>query len=188
VVRKGTEPKAQTNIIINGTSAWSPDVVIRAAVISEILSMRMRETLREDLGGTYGVGVGVSVERWPIEHFTASVSFGSAPERIDSLAQVALGVLKKFADEGPTRDEVAKVRENLLRARETALRQNGFWVNMLQSQAVWGDDPAENFAAFTARVRGVDAASVRALARIVLNNANLARFTLLPERTGSGQR
>ncbi len=67
----------------------------------------MRETLREDLGGTYNVGVGTSIDRWPAGRFTTSVSFGAAPARVDSLAQVALGVLRKFAADGPTSDRAA---------------------------------------------------------------------------------
>jgi zinc protease len=180
-IRKGAEPKAQTSIILTGNTAWSPAVALRAAAISEILSVRMRETLREDLGGTYGVAVGTSVERWPVERFATSVSFGSAPERADSLAGVAMQVMRRFASDGPTSDELSKVKENLLRTREAGMRQNEFWVYLLQQQVLWGDDPADALQNFAGRVKALDASSVRALARIVLDETNLARFTLLPE-------
>jgi zinc protease len=182
VVRKGIEPKAQTTILITGETPWTRDAAMRAAAISEILDIRMRETLREDLGGTYGVGVGTGIERWPGSLFTTSISFGAAPERIDSLAQVALGVLRKFAADGPTSDELAKVRENLLRERETSIKQNEFWVSLLQNQTLWGDDPVESYQTFGARVKAIDASSVKALARILFNTTNVARFTLLPEK------
>ncbi len=79
------------------------------------------------------------------------------------------------------------MRENLLRGRETALRQNGFWLNLLESQALWGDDPIDNFQTFASRVKALDAASLRALARVLFNETNLARFTLLPERDGGAK-
>jgi zinc protease len=182
VVRKGVDPKAQTSVIISGEIPWSRDAGIQAAAISEILNVRMRGTLREDLGGTYGVGVATALSRWPSGRFSTSISFGSAPERVDSLREVALSVLRKFAQEGPTADELAKVRESMLRSRETALRENEFWMELLQSEALWGDDPVETFGAYAARVRALDAPGLQAFARIVFNETNIARFTLMPEK------
>jgi zinc protease len=181
VMRKGTEPKADTRLLITGETPWSRDAVMRAAAITDILDMRLRDVLREDLGGTYGVAVGTSIDRWPEQRFTTSLHFGSAPERADSLANVALDVLRRFAANGPTADELDKVRENLRRNRETSLKQNGFWMTVLENYAIWNDDPAEAVRTFSQRVTSLDANGVRDLARIVLNEANLARFTLLPE-------
>jgi zinc protease len=110
------------------------------------------------------------------------VSFGSSPDRIDSLAQVALGVLRTFAAEGPTAAELATVREALLRNHETALRENEYWAGLLQNEALWGDDAAESVSTYPARVRALDAESLRAVAKVVLDETNFARFTLLPAR------
>ncbi|HYV97858.1 MAG TPA: insulinase family protein [Gemmatimonadaceae bacterium] len=182
VVKKGVEPKATTTILITGKTPWTREGAMRAAAISAILDIRMRETLREDLGGTYGVGVGVGLDRWPEERFTTSVTFGASPARIDSLSNVALDVLRKFANDGPTSDELSKVRENLLRERETALKENEFWITMLQNQVLWGDDASDSYLTFANRVKALDPGSIKALAKIVLNTANMAKFTLLPEK------
>jgi zinc protease len=187
VVHKGVEPQAHTTMVLSGMIPWTPDAARRAEAISEILDIRLRNALREDLGGTYDVGAGVALERWPEGRFTASVSFGAAPGRIDSLANVAIAMLRRFAAEGPTKDELAKVRENMTRSREAAMTQNGFWASLFEAQAMWGDDPVENVTGFKARVAALDADSIRALARIVLNETNFARFTLLPEKAGGGQ-
>lgn len=187
VVRKGADPKAQTSILITGEIPWTPDAALRASAVSGILSMRMRETLREDLGGTYGVGVAVTLDRWPVGRFTTSVAFGSDPQRVDSLGDIALAVLRKFAAEGPTNDELAKIREAMLRSRETDLKQNQFWIDLLESQPLWGDDPVNTVQTFDSRVRALDAATLQALARTVLNETNIARFTLVPERISRTQ-
>lgn len=182
VVRKGLEPKAQTTVVMTGMAEWTRDAALRAGAISEILMMRLRESLRENLGGTYGVGAGTAIERWPGGRFSTSFSFGSSPERIDSLAQVALEEFRKFAATGPTPDEMAKVRENLMRSRETALKENEFWAGMLQIQAMWGDDVAETIGSYAARVAALDAVSLRDLAKVLFDETNYARFTLIPER------
>lgn len=184
VVRKGVDSKAQTTVIISGEVPWSRDAGLQAAAMSYILNNRMRTTLREDLGGTYGVGFATTISRWPTGRFSTSISFGAAPERVDSLRDVALSVLRKFAQDGPTADELAKVRESMLRDRETALRENEFWMELLQSDALWGDDPVEIFNGYAGKVRALDAAGIQALAKIVFNETNIARFTLMPEKAG----
>ena len=181
-VRKGLEPKAQVSVIMTGRAEWTRDAALRAGAISEILMMRLRETLRENLGGTYGVGAGTSIERWPGGQFSTSFTFGSSPERIDSLTQVALEEFRKFAAAGPTAEELAKVKESFLRNRETSLKENEFWVGTLQIQALWGDEAADAVQGYAARVNALDAESLKALAKVLFDETNYARFTLLPEQ------
>jgi zinc protease len=185
IVRKGTEPQATTAMFITGELGWTRERSLHTAFISEILQIRLRERLREDLGGTYGAGASVSLERWPAGRFTTSVQFGSAPDRVDSLAANALAVLSTLAAEGPTADEIAKVKENLLRSRETALKQNAFWQQMLQQGTLWSDDPVELVTGYNDRVNAVTAAAVQATATLVLDPKNLARFTLVPAPAGA---
>jgi zinc protease len=181
VVHKGLEPQAQTHIVLTGQRQWTREDAMRSTAITEILQMRLRDVLREDLGGTYGSGFGTGIDRTS-NRFQTVINFGADPARVDSLADVALGVMRKFVEEGPTADELAKVRENLLRSRETALKENVFWVSLFQSAVIWNDDPAEAVGNYDARVAALDAAEVRALAGVLLSETNTARFTLLPER------
>ncbi len=181
VVRKGVEPQAQTTIFLTGEVEWTRARGLHATVLTEVLQIRLRETLREDLGGTYGAGASVSLERWPSGRFQTAVQFGSSPERADTLAIVALDVVRKLAAEGPTADELTKVKENLLRTRETALKQNGFWQSVLQQTVTWGDDPVELITDYNARVDALTLADITATARRVLDETNRATFVLLPE-------
>jgi zinc protease len=184
VVYKGVEPQAQTHVVLTGRHPWSRADAMRSTAITEVVQMRLRDVLREDLGGTYGPGFSTGIDRTSGQ-FQTAVNFGADPARVDSLAGVALEVVRKFAAEGPTDDELAKVRENLLRTRERAMTENGFWLGLLQGSVLWNDDPAENVESYAARVAALDAAGVRALAQVLLSEANIARFTLLPERQGA---
>jgi zinc protease len=182
VVRKGVEPQAQTTILLTGETEWTRARGLHSQVLTEVLQIRLRETLREDLGGTYGAGASVSLERWPTGRFQTAVQFGSSPARADTLADVALEVVRKLAAEGPTADELSKVKENLLRSRETALKQNGFWQSVLQQSVLWGDDPTELITGYTARVEAMTLADITTTAKLVLDPTNRATFVLLPEK------
>ena len=57
----------------------------RARAAASVLNIRLREILREELGGTYGVSVGFSNSP-PIKGYgTMSIQFGSSPDNVDKL-------------------------------------------------------------------------------------------------------
>ena len=65
VVRKGLEPRSQTIRIYAGDAEWSRDEALRVSVAGEILGTRLRERVREALGGTYAIGVSANLSAHP---------------------------------------------------------------------------------------------------------------------------
>jgi len=85
--------------------------------------------------------VSQSSERDPRQEYQFSIDFGSAPERVDSLRAAVFREIERIKTDGPTADEIEKVREIQRRAEETEIRQNGFWLNSLAASARYGQDP-----------------------------------------------
>jgi len=179
-VRKGVEEKSLTQIVFTGPFQY--DRPNRAAIrgLAEVLTIRLREQLREALGGTYGVSVQASPVRWPRPAYSFAIGFGSAPERADELARAAMATVDSIRASGPTPEEVAKVREAEIRSRETALRLNRYWLNQLVQYEQTGEDPAAMI-----DPRGdadlFTADAIREAARRYLDPVNYVRVTLLPE-------
>jgi hypothetical protein len=72
------------------------------------------------------------VHQQPHPGYKFTIGFGSAPERLDSLTAavfVQIDSIKKF---GVKPDYLGKVKESLLRARETAIKQNEYWVGQIE--------------------------------------------------------
>jgi zinc protease len=57
VVKKGAEPKARTALIFTGPFEYSRQNRYYLSALGELLNIKLREALRENLGGTYGVNV-----------------------------------------------------------------------------------------------------------------------------------
>ncbi|MEX1050015.1 MAG: insulinase family protein, partial [Gemmatimonadales bacterium] len=55
VVRRGVEPRARTQIVFTGNFSQSRENRHILRSLGEALQIRLREVIREDLGGTYGV-------------------------------------------------------------------------------------------------------------------------------------
>ena len=182
-VYQGIEPKSQTAIVLHGEMTYNREQRFLLDALKEILSLRLRERLREALGGTYGVSVGSSTARIPREEFTLSISFGAAPDRVDSLTAVVLEEVAKLRDSGPTSDEIDKISAMRLREWETAQRENSFWMNQLEAAARLEEITGEALRDQERLMRSLSAAAVSAAARNYLKMDNRIMVTLYPSET-----
>ena len=139
----GVEPKAQVRIDIHAPDTWSKDKDRDAYILGQVLSIRLREELREEKGGVYGVGASVSISRKPFQERVVSINFGCDPTRVDELIGAMNAVMDEIAAKGVTGDYVDKVKEMYARGRETELRQDRFWLGHLERAWEFGEDPAE---------------------------------------------
>ena len=139
VVRKGVEPRGRTQIVFTGPAPYSRTnrAVIRG--LASVLEIRLRELLREALGGTYDVSVSGVASRIPREEYSFSIGFSSAPERTDELVRTVFAAIDTIRTAGPAERDVQKVIEAEARSRETALRQNGYWLGQIAYVAQTGD-------------------------------------------------
>ncbi|MBA2540876.1 MAG: insulinase family protein [Deltaproteobacteria bacterium] len=114
----GQEPKARVSIMFHGEEPWTRDKDRDMYILSRVTGIRLREVMREDMGGVYGVGAGGGLSRSPRQERTFSVSFGADPTRIDELIAAATAELAKIAKDGIGADYLEKVRKGFERERE----------------------------------------------------------------------
>ncbi len=184
-VRKGVEPKASTRLIFTGPCRYSFEERVVLSALEELLTIRLREVLREDKGGTYGVSAGVSCSHIPYERSRVDISFGSAPERVDELVAAALAVLDSVKAGAISDSNLVKVREIMRREHESALKQNESWLGTMADADEDGRDAAD-WLRVPALAAALTREQLRDAARMVIDPARMARFTLLPEASASG--
>ena len=141
VLHLGEEPKARVQLLFHGDEAWTRDKDRDAFILEDVLSIRLREVLREDKGGVYGVGVRGSLARAPHQERSFSISFGCDPARVDELVKATFDAIGQLQKGGSAADYLEKVKQTFTREREVQLRSNGFWVGWLSSAYTYGDDP-----------------------------------------------
>jgi zinc protease len=148
-----------------------------------VLEGTLREALREDLGGTYGVSVSASYSKIPVPDYSISIAFSSAPERSDALVKVALDKIEALKANGPDERDVTNIREIMLREYESGTRQNGFFLREMSARYQHGEDLADLFALadFYRKITGAD---IQAAARQYFG-ANLVRVQQFPEGFGA---
>jgi zinc protease len=180
-VRKGIEPKSQTSLTFHGPFSHTQDERVAIRAMADVLQTRLREALREELGGTYSVGAGAGYSRIPRSEFTISISFGSDPTRADALTKRVFEEIAKFQAEGPTEKQMTDVKAALARDFETSSRQN-LWVLGQIVAKYQNNEPAHTLLEVPSYYAKLDAATIQAAAKRYLDTANFVKVVLLPEK------
>lgn len=178
-VRKGIEPKATTLMMFTGPFESTPENRVALRSLIDYMQIKLLETLREKLGGTYSPNVGGAGSRVPRPEYAVQVSYSSSPENVDVLAPTVLAFIDTLKRVGPTAADVEKVKAQTLRARETSLKQNQYWLTSIAGRDQAGEDLAGILD--DSSIRAISPASIQAAAQRYLDLNNYARFVLLPE-------
>jgi len=185
VVNKGTEPKANTVIEFTGACESSPESRFTLRALTTLVQMRLNETLREKLGGTYSPNVGGGCSREPRKEYAVQIAFGSSPENVDLLSKATFALIDSLKANPPSQADVDKVKEQILRTREVEVRQNSYWLGNIVARDEAGEDLGGLTSQYDEMVKQLTAAQLQKAAKQYFNTANYARFVLLPEgKTG----
>jgi len=139
----GQDPdKARAQLLFHGDEAWTRDKERDMFILGQVVAIRLREVLREDLGGVYGVGAGGSIARSPRQERQFSIQFGCAPKAVDKLLGATFTELEAIGKSGIGATYLDKVKQGFVRERETSMRTNGFWIDWLARSARFADDPS----------------------------------------------
>ncbi len=141
-VTKGREPRAQTVITFFSDTGLDETQTARVRAAADIVENKLRDILREQLGGTYSVSVGYSDTAPQPGYGTTTVQFGSSPENVEKLSAAVLAEVERLRRDGPTAGDLQIVKEADKNDLAQALRQNAYWLNALQSAHLLGRDAA----------------------------------------------
>ena len=179
-VRKGKEPKSQTVMSFFADTGLDEIEMHRARAAANILELRLRDQLREELGGTYSVGVGYSNTQPQPGYGSMMVEFGSAPENVDKLVKVVLDETAVLRGKGPSEQEVKKIQEMESRDGRLCRRQKSNWLNSLQTVHLLGWNPLR-IAARMERAASLTQENIHAAFKKYFPEDRYTVVTLLPE-------
>jgi zinc protease len=179
-VTKGQEPRSQTVITFFADTGLEEMETHRLQAATEVLEMRLRDILREQLGGTYSVGVNYSNTSPEPGYGVTSVQFGSAPENVQSLTSAVMTEIARLRKEGPSAEDVRAVKESEKNDLQTAMRQNGYWLSSLQAMHLLGRDP-KRILQRTERAESLTQDNIHAALRKYFPAERHTEVTLMPE-------
>lgn len=178
-IKVGVDDKSQVILYFSGETAYDLTKSQQLSYLGEILTIKLIETLREEIGGVYGVGARGSLSRVPEERFNFSISFPCGPESVDKLKAAVWEQIRHIQEEGPDEADLEKVRETKRLDLEENLKRNGFWHGQLNA-AINGGLPLDTVLGAEGRVLGVTAMEVKQAAIEFLQKPYLLEITRYP--------
>ena len=132
LIEKELETKKNTIFInLNGDFEYNLENRLLLDVIKHVLDIRYTETIREEEGGTYGVGLRANTSEFPVQDFGLNINFDCDPEKADKLKSIVYEEIENLLKNGPSETDLNKAKENFLKNRENALKENRFWSNSI---------------------------------------------------------
>ena len=147
------------------------------SVAKYILDMIYTKEIREKEGGTYGVGMSMSGTRDPHNRAVILIQFDTNPEKAEFLNNKAKELLVKFAQEGPSAEELSMAIENLKKNIPESRINNRYWMSVLDS---WNKYKIDHDKEYEEAVNSVTAEDIKALLQEVLKQENCIEFKSMP--------
>jgi zinc protease len=147
----------------------------------DILRIKLRELLREDKSGTYGVSIIPAPIKYPEQKYTLTISFGCAPDRVNDLVKATFAELDSMKNIKVTDDYINKVKETEKRGFEVSLKENKFWLNNLQLYYFFNND-LSLLMKYPERVEGLNSSLVQNAARKYFDDKNYIEVVLYPAK------
>ena len=147
-------------------------------VANYVLDMIYTKTIREDEGGTYGVGTAMVGQRDPEERVVIQISFDTNPEQAPRLRELALKGLKELAENGPELEKFNMAIENFKKNIPETRLNNSYWMNNISEYLEHGYDYD---AEYEAAVNSVTPEDVKAVLQAVLAQNNLIEIASAPK-------
>ncbi len=180
VIKRGKETQAMINLLFEGETEYNRDNRLQLAALLDVINIKVIETLREELGGMYGGGLGGSVSKRPYPHYSIRATIPCGPENVEKLSNALIGIIKKVQEEGVDQKDLDKVKETWRKQYHVNLQNNGYWLSNL-SNAFINDDNPENILDYEQKINSITAADLKSAAKKFLTLNNMVKAVMYPE-------
>ena len=138
-------------------------------MLQQAMTMLYTETVREDEGGAYGVPVSANLIDYPEELAMVQIVLPTAPEKRISMTAIVNDGIKKMMAEGPSEENLGKIKEYMLRSHQEDLKNNGYWMTSLVSKTRYNQEFVEGYEEC---VQGVTVEDIKQLAQDIFGSGN----------------
>ena len=178
--KKLETPKASVLVINNGKCAYTLKNQIMMSMLSQILNIMYTESVREKEGGTYGVSAFGSLTKYPKEKAVLQIYFDTDPAKRAKMTDIILNELNQFVDQGPSAENLNKVKEFMLKKYKENAKENSYWVNILGEYFWEGTDMNTGY---TNTVNSITAKDLQEFTKALLEQNNRVEVSMTSEET-----
>lgn len=177
-VHKQETPLANVSVFYTANVPFSPKNDLVLDMLTRVLQIAYTDSVREEKGGTYGVGVSFNLEKEDNPNALLRISYKSDPKRYEELNPVIYKQLLNIAEHGPVASSMDKVKKYLKKQYGQMAITNDYWSYVIWHQL---DDDADFDKDYCKMVDNLTASDVQKMAKELLKQNHRVEVTMLSE-------
>ncbi len=176
--KKMATPLANVSIYYGAEVEFSPQSDLELDFLTRVLKIAYTDSIREEKGGTYGVGVAFELDKDDHPNATVKIAYNADPDRYDELNPIVYQQLKNIAEQGPAASSMQKIKEYLVKQYQQAVITNDYWNYIIWHEI---DDDADFDTGYCDMVQQMTAQQVQRMAQRLLDARQRIEVTMLSE-------
>ena len=176
--REMETPKATVLEFYIGDYKYTLKHDLEVNIIGQLLDMCYTESIRENIGGSYGVGVSGTMNDLPKGKFFFQIYFDTDPAKLDTTLIAVKDGIDKLIAEGPNAEDLAKVKEYMVKKHNEDVKENSYWMNAIYNYVLTGRDDST---AYLETLESIDAKSLVKTAKAVFAEKNKKQLIMMGE-------
>ena len=162
-------PNALVLFIYNAPMKANLKNLLAVDILEQVLTSLYTQTVREDEGGAYSVGVNSNISDYPEETGIVQIYLPTAPDKLARMTEVVNNGIAQILKDGPAAEEVDKAKQYLIRSHAEKLKNNGYWMNQLKNIVRENKNYVDSY---EETVNAITIEDIKAVAKIILNSGN----------------
>lgn len=182
IIKRGQAPKAVVDITYHGDFEYTGQNRYDFYSMIALLRIKMRESMREDKGGVYGVRLSGTAAQFPKKRFSINLSFNCEPDKVENLIATAMNDIENLKTNGAEEKDIQKVQETQRQNKIKNLKENSYWLGQLSTRYKEGIDiegiTVDKYESF---VEQLNSEALQKAAQNYFTGENRIEMVLLPE-------
>ena len=160
----------QIGIFFKSELAYSKQREIALKAMTSILKIRLRELIREEKSGVYGIGVNSIISRLLKNRSNVHISFSCDPKRGDELTTEIYNAIDRLKRDGVTNKELDVYRKKFSVAYETAIKENSYWLSKIITAYQTNSSVEDEIFKLPALVKSLSKEDIKKIANEIFGN------------------
>lgn len=121
-------PTARITMIYTADRDYNLKNYLLSSILGQLMNITYTKTIREDAGAAYSVGCGGESHMYPASTSDLRISFTTNPDKKDLAIGLVKEGLDKMVADGPSGEDLSKVKEYLGKVLESNRMVNQYWL------------------------------------------------------------
>lgn len=155
---------------------YTPENIIKAGVVGQLMSTNLTYSVREDEGAAYSPHASAAMNYSHEPFVIVQAAFGIDPSKKDKVCELTVKALEDMTT-NVKEEELNKVKEYLLKTIDQNEQENRYWLTLMDAYLDYNIDRAEGYRDI---VNGLTPASIQEFVKLIIAPGNRIQYMMLP--------